>query len=51
MLHFQKAVEIRPDYAEAQNNLGAALFKRGQVDEAARRAADAATAVLSAAEG
>ena len=32
--HYQKALEIKPDYAEAHNNLGAALAGRGQVDEA-----------------
>ena len=31
---FQKAIEIKPDYAEAHNNLGNALAGRGQVDEA-----------------
>jgi len=29
-----KALEIHPDWAEAQHNLGQALFKIGQVDEA-----------------
>jgi Flp pilus assembly protein TadD len=32
--HFQKALEIRPDYAEAQCNLGLALFQKGRVDDA-----------------
>ena len=32
--HFQKALQIKPDYAEAQNNLGNALLKKGNVDEA-----------------
>ena len=32
--HYQKALEIKPDYAEAHNNLGIALAGRGQVDEA-----------------
>ena len=32
--HYQKALEIKPDYAEAHNNLGNALAGRGQVDEA-----------------
>ena len=32
--HFQKALEIKPDYAEAHANLGAALAGRGRVDEA-----------------
>ena len=32
--HYQKALEIKPDFAEAHNNLGAALAGRGQFDEA-----------------
>ena len=32
--HYRKALEIKPDYAEAHNNLGNALASRGQVDEA-----------------
>src|SRR5208283_2330716 len=32
--HFQKALQIRPDYAEAHNNLGNALLQRGAVAEA-----------------
>ena len=32
--HYQKALEIKPDYAEAQNNLGNALTGRGRVGEA-----------------
>ena len=32
--HFQKAVEIKPDYSEAYNNLGNALLQEGRVDEA-----------------
>ena len=32
--HYRKALEIKPDYAEAHNNLGNALAGRGQVDEA-----------------
>ncbi|MCE0497749.1 MAG: tetratricopeptide repeat protein, partial [Methylacidiphilales bacterium] len=32
--HYQKALEINPNYAEAHNNLGNALFQKGQVDEA-----------------
>ena len=32
--HYRKALEIKPDYAEAHNNLGVALAGRGQVDEA-----------------
>lgn len=33
---FIRAIELRPDYAEAYNNLGLAYSKRGQSDEAAR---------------
>jgi len=32
--HFQKALEIQPDYAAAHDNLGSALFQKGYVDEA-----------------
>ena len=32
--HYQKALEIEPDYAEAHYNLGSVLAGRGQVDEA-----------------
>jgi len=32
--HFQKALEIKPDYADAHNNLGKALLQNGQLDEA-----------------
>ena len=32
--HFQKSLEIKPDYTEAHNNLGLALAGRGQVDSA-----------------
>ena len=31
---FQKALETRPDFAEAHNNLGNALLQKGLVDEA-----------------
>ena len=31
---FRKALEIHPDWREAQHNLGLALFKLGQVEEA-----------------
>ena len=34
MEHYQKAIQIDPNYAEAQNNLGAALAAEGQFDEA-----------------
>ncbi|MGO9002320.1 MAG: tetratricopeptide repeat protein [Limisphaerales bacterium] len=32
--HFQRALQIKPDFAEAQNNLGIALLQKGKVDEA-----------------
>jgi len=32
--HYQKALELQPDYAEAHNNLGLALANRGRFDEA-----------------
>jgi tetratricopeptide (TPR) repeat protein len=31
---YQKALEIKPDFAEAHNNLGVVLFKEGRRDEA-----------------
>ena len=34
IVHYQKALEIKPDFAEACQNLGVALFQKGQVDEA-----------------
>jgi tetratricopeptide (TPR) repeat protein len=35
--HFQKALELKPDFAEAHNNLGNFLFQNGNVDEAMAR--------------
>ncbi len=32
--HFQQAVDLNPDYAEAQNNLGNLLSKTGRAKEA-----------------
>ena len=32
--HYQKAIQLDPNYAEAQNNLGAALAAEGRLDEA-----------------
>ena len=34
MRHYQRALELKPDYAEAHNNWGAALATRGRIDEA-----------------
>jgi tetratricopeptide (TPR) repeat protein len=34
IFHYQKALEIKPDYAEAHNNLGIVLFEEGRGDEA-----------------
>jgi Flp pilus assembly protein TadD len=34
IVHFQRALQIKPDYVKAYNNLGNALFKKGNVDEA-----------------
>jgi Tfp pilus assembly protein PilF len=34
ILHFQNTVQIRPAFAQAQNNLGGLLLQKGQVDEA-----------------
>ena len=30
---YQKALELKPDYAKARNNLGSALYERGRVSE------------------
>ena len=32
--HYRKALEFKPDFAEAQNDLGYALLQKGRVDEA-----------------
>jgi len=34
MVHFQQALQIRPDYADAHFNLGVAQVRQGNVDEA-----------------
>ncbi|MGO8742757.1 MAG: tetratricopeptide repeat protein [Limisphaerales bacterium] len=34
MVHYQKALQIKPDFAEAHINLGTALLQKGKVDEA-----------------
>ena len=34
IIHFQKALQIKPDDADAHNNLGTALLQKGKVDEA-----------------
>ena len=34
MAHYQRALQIAPEYAEGQNNLGRALLQKGQIDEA-----------------
>ena len=31
---YRRALELKPDYAEAQNNLGVAFKDQGQIDEA-----------------
>jgi protein O-mannosyl-transferase len=33
-IHFQKALQVQPQDAEARNNLGNAFFRQGQVDKA-----------------
>jgi protein O-mannosyl-transferase len=33
-IHFQKVLEVQPQYAEAHNNLGNVFFQNGRVDEA-----------------
>jgi len=33
ILHYQKALEIKPDFPEAYINLGSAFFQKGNVDE------------------
>ena len=32
--HYRRALQIRPDFAEAHSNLGIALTSRGNLDEA-----------------
>ena len=32
--HYKQALEIKPDYAEAENSLGVALVRVGRVQEA-----------------
>jgi Flp pilus assembly protein TadD len=34
MTHYERALAIQPDYADAHNNLGNALLQKGRVDEA-----------------
>ena len=34
---YQEAIRLKPDYAEAHNNLGNALAEKGQMDEAIRQ--------------
>jgi tetratricopeptide (TPR) repeat protein len=34
IVHYQKALQINPDYAEAHNNLGNAFRQMGRMDEA-----------------
>jgi Flp pilus assembly protein TadD len=41
MSSFIKALEIRPDYAEAHNNLGVALARQGRLEEAIARFGEA----------
>jgi tetratricopeptide (TPR) repeat protein len=34
IVHYQKALQIKPDYSDAHDNLGNALLQKGSVDEA-----------------
>jgi tetratricopeptide (TPR) repeat protein len=43
IVHFRRAVQIRPGHAEPQNNLGEALLQKGNVDEAIAHFRKAAT--------
>src|SRR5271157_557698 len=45
-MHFQKALEINPNYVEARSNLGLVLFKKRQPDEAMTASTDAKTLPL-----
>ncbi len=38
---FQEALRLKPNYAEAHNNLGFALLNKGQIDEAIRQCQEA----------
>jgi tetratricopeptide (TPR) repeat protein len=34
--HFQEAIRLKPDYAEAHSNLGTAFYQQGRTGEAIR---------------
>ena len=34
LLHYEKAVELRPDYADGHYNLGNLLLRQGKIDKA-----------------
>ncbi len=34
VLHYEKAIELRPDYADAHYNLGSIFFRQGRLDDA-----------------
>ncbi len=36
MARYQRALSLKPDYADAHNNLGIALAVQGRIDEAVR---------------
>src|SRR5262249_38329451 len=48
--HYQHAIALRPDYAEARNNLGVALRKQSKLDEAVAELRRAVALEPSAAE-
>jgi Flp pilus assembly protein TadD len=35
--HLQQALSVKPDYAEARNNLGTAFYQQGRTSEAIRQ--------------
>ena len=41
LTHYSEAVRLKPDFAEARNNLGLGLLRQGKTDEALAQFAEA----------